>query len=65
MNAIELLMLLVFFVPIGAMMLLNLAMYREARYVAQPPAPAAAIRAPAAAKPAVAEEYDFDFRQAA
>ena len=64
MNAIDLLMLLVFFVPIGAMMLLNLAMYREARYVAQPPAPAMPAAA-AAAKPAVAEECEFDFRQAA
>jgi hypothetical protein len=62
-NAVELLMLLVFFVPIGAMVLLNLAMYREARYVAQPPAPA--MSATAATKPAIAEEYDFDFRQAA
>ena len=60
-NAIELLMLLVFFVPMAAMVLLNLAHYREARYVAQPPAPVK----PAAAVPAIAEEYDFDFRQAA
>ena len=66
-NALDLLMLLAFFAPMGAIVTLNLALYREARYVAQPPAPvrmAIAVAAPAAT-PAAAEEYDFDFRKAA
>jgi len=68
-NTFEILVLLVFFAPIGLMVVLNLYMYREARYVSQPPAPVmppAAAAKPLAAEPVAAKvEYEFDFRQAA
>ena len=68
-NTFEILMLLVFFAPIGLLVALNLYMYREARYVSQPPAPMmppAAAAPPLFAEPVAARvENEFDFRQAA
>jgi len=66
-NAFEILAFLVFFAPLGLMVALNLYMYREPRYVAQPPAPMRAPTAePPAAEPVAASVVnEFDFRQAA
>ena len=60
-NALELLMFLVFFAPIGVMVAMNLAMYRDARYDAQPPAP---MRPETRAEPAPAAD-EYEFRKAA
>ena len=63
-NAFEILVFLVFFAPLGLLVALNLVMYREARYVAQPPAPA--IAREIVAEPVAAEaSYDHELRQAA
>jgi hypothetical protein len=66
-NTFEILVFLVFFAPIALMVALNLYMYREARYAAQPPAPMMPPAAqPRAAEPVAARvENEFDFRQAA
>ena len=61
-NALELLMFLVFFAPIGVMVAMNLAMYREGRYVAQPPAP---MLAETAAQTAQEASNDYELRKAA
>ncbi len=39
MNALSLLMMSMFFGPVSAMVALNLLMYRDPRYMRQPPAP--------------------------
>ena len=62
-NTFEILVLLVFFAPIGLMVVLNLYMYREARYVAQPPAPMMA--AEPVAEPIAQPSNDYELRQAA
>jgi hypothetical protein len=63
-NAFAILMFLAFFAPLGLMVALNLAMYREDRYVAQPPAPVTAREI--AAEPVLAEaSNDHELRQAA
>lgn len=68
-NTFEILVLLVFFVPVALMVVMNLLAYREARYVSQPPAPMmppAAAAKPLAAEPVAARvENEMDFRQAA
>ncbi len=63
-NAFEILVFLAFFAPIGLMVALNLLMYRESRYVSQPPAPM--LPAASAPRPLPAEvANELDFRQAA
>ena len=63
-NAFEILVFLVFFAPLGLLVALNLVMYREARYVAQPPAPVMASEI-AAEPPAAEDSNDYELRQAA
>jgi len=60
-GAFEILVFLVFFAPIGLTVAMNLAMYRDARYDAQPPAP---MRPETRAEPAPAAD-EYEFRKAA
>lgn len=63
-NAFEILVFLAFFAPLGLMVALNLVMYREARYVAQPQAPVS-VREIAAEPIAAEASNDYELRQAA
>ena len=63
-NAFEILVFLVFFAPLGLLVAMNLITYREARYVAQPPAPT--IEREIVAEAPAAEAYDdYELRKAA
>lgn len=70
-NTFEILVLLVFFVPVGLMVALNLLAYREGRYVAQPPAPTMASEpvaeriAQPLTEPVAEPLYDYELRRAA
>ena len=63
-NDFAILLFLAFFAPLGLMVVLNLVMYREDRYVAQPPAPVTAREI--AAEPVSAEaSNDYELQKAA
>jgi len=64
-NALEILMLLVFFAPMGAMIALNLAMFREAPTALPKLAPRMAAGAAKHADAPASADYEFDFREAA
>ena len=64
-NALEILMLLVFFAPMGAMIVLNLAMYPEALTALPKLAPRMAAGPSRASEAPASGDYEFDFREAA
>ena len=64
MNTFEMLVFLVFFAPMLALVVLNLALYRETRYTLQPPAPRLASPAPTPV-PAAEIAFEPELRKAA